>query len=163
INAERVMSGAKTSNCKLQTPEKLQIPNSNAEDFCASWVHRPRRKPCGFGVWGLGLLWSLVVGIWCFSTAAFAADPAAKINVLVVKGSGWVVLHHALVSYQHWPEYEKIIGGRYPEAEGKSGVVTAETGYQHDVEIPVLIVAKEHPVTAGLKDFTIHDEIYWGF
>jgi type 1 glutamine amidotransferase len=79
------------------------------------------------------------------------------------KGVGLVVLHHALVSYQHWPDYERIIGGRYPEADGKSGVVTPEVGYQHDVEIPVVIVAKDHPVTAGLKDFVIHDEIYWGF
>ena len=79
------------------------------------------------------------------------------------KGIGVVVLHHALVSYQHWPEYEKIIGGRYPEADGKSGAVTEEVGYQHDVEIPVVIVAKDHPITAGLNDFTIKDEIYWGF
>jgi type 1 glutamine amidotransferase len=72
-------------------------------------------------------------------------------------------LHHALVSYQDWPEYERIIGGRYPEEKGKSGVVTAEVGYQHDVDIPVTIVAKNHPITAGMSDFTIHDEIYWGF
>jgi type 1 glutamine amidotransferase len=31
------------------------------------------------------------------------------------------------------------------------------------VEIPVVVVAKDHPITAGLKDFTIHDEIYWGY
>src|SRR6059036_3014917 len=35
------------------------------------------------------------------------------------KGIGLVVLHHALVSYQHWPEYEQIIGGRYPEEDEK--------------------------------------------
>ena len=79
------------------------------------------------------------------------------------KGVGLVVLHHALVSYQQWPEYERIIGGRYPEEEGKGGVVTAQVGYQHDVDVPVVIVAREHPITAGLKDFTIRDEIYWGF
>jgi type 1 glutamine amidotransferase len=79
------------------------------------------------------------------------------------RGIGLVVLHHALVSYQHWPEYESIIGGRYPEADGKNGVVSDEAGYEHDVDIPVVIAAKDHPVTAGLKDFTIHDEIYWGF
>ena len=78
-------------------------------------------------------------------------------------GVGLVVLHHALVSYQHWPEYERIIGGRYPEADGKGGVVTDAVGYQHDVEVPVVIVARDHPITAGLTDFTIHDEIYWGF
>lgn len=79
------------------------------------------------------------------------------------KGVGLVVMHHALVSFQQWPEYERIIGGRYPEAADKAGAVTTEVGYQHDVDLPVVIVAKDHPVTAGLQDFTIHDEIYWGF
>ncbi|MDB6066887.1 MAG: ThuA protein [Pedosphaera sp.] len=87
----------------------------------------------------------------------------AKFLSLFDKGVGLVVLHHALVSYQHWPEYGRIVGGKYPEADGQSGVVTPEKGYQHDVEVPVEIVAKKHPITAGLKDFTIHDEIYWGF
>ena len=87
----------------------------------------------------------------------------AKFLALFDKAIGLVVLHHALVSYQHWPEYEKIIGGLYPEEDGKSGVVTERVGYQHDVKIPVTIVAKDHPITAGLKDFTIHDEIYWGY
>ncbi len=87
----------------------------------------------------------------------------ARFRSLFDKGVGLVVLHHALVAYQHWPDYERIIGGRYPEADGKGGVATAEVGYQHDVDIPVVIVATNHPVTAGLQDFTIHDEIYWGF
>src|SRR4029434_9707627 len=59
--------------------------------------------------------------------------------------------------------YEKIIGGTYPEEDGKSGVVTEKVGYEHDVKIPVTIVAKDHPITAALNDFTIHDEIYWGY
>jgi type 1 glutamine amidotransferase len=90
---------------------------------------------------------------------------AQKKNFLSLfqKGIGVVVMHHALVSYQHWPEYERIIGGRYPEQDGKGGVVTEQVGYEHDVDVPVVIVAREHPITAGLKDFVIHDEIYWGF
>lgn len=87
----------------------------------------------------------------------------ARFLSLLDNGTGLVVLHHALVSYQRWPEYERIIGGRYPEEDGKSGVVTAQVGYQHDVEVPVVIVAKDHPITTGLKDFVIHDEIYWGY
>jgi type 1 glutamine amidotransferase len=80
------------------------------------------------------------------------------------KGIGVVVLHHALVSYPNWPEYEKIIGGHYSEPDPKRpGTVTEQAGYQHDVDIPVVIVAKNHPVTAGLNDFMINDEIYWGF
>jgi len=87
----------------------------------------------------------------------------AKFLSLFDRGVGLVVLHHAIVSYQHWPDYERIIGGRYPEEDGKSGVVTTAVGYEHDVDIPVTIVATNHPVAAGLKNFTIHDEIYWGY
>jgi type 1 glutamine amidotransferase len=87
----------------------------------------------------------------------------AKFLSLFEKGTGLVVLHHALVSYQSWPEFERIIGGTYPEPQDKKGKVTAELGYEHDVDVPVQIVAKDHPVLAGLRDFTLHDEIYWGF
>lgn len=87
----------------------------------------------------------------------------AKFVSLVNKGVGLVVLHHALASYQHWPDYERIIGGRYPEEDGKSGVVTPRVGYEHDVEVPIVILAKHHPITASVSDFQIHDEIYWGF
>jgi type 1 glutamine amidotransferase len=82
---------------------------------------------------------------------------------LFKKGIGLVVLHHALVSYQNWPDYERVIGGRYVEPGPRAGMITEAAGYQHDVEVPVVIVAKDHPVTKGLSDFTIHDEIYWGF
>ena len=88
----------------------------------------------------------------------------AKFMALFDKGVGLVVLHHALVSYQDWPEYEKIVGGRYQEPDpDRGGTVTEAVGWQHDVDVPVVIVATDHPVTAGVKDFTIHDEIYWGF
>jgi type 1 glutamine amidotransferase len=55
------------------------------------------------------------------------------------------------------------IGGRYAEADGKAGQVTEAVGYQHDVEIPVTLLTPHHPITAGLENFTLHDEIYWGF
>ena len=87
----------------------------------------------------------------------------AKFLSLLARGTGLVVTHHAIVSYQAWPEFERIVGGTYPEPQDKKGKVTPELGYEHDVEVPVVIVAKDHPVTAGLKDFTLVDEIYWGY
>jgi type 1 glutamine amidotransferase len=87
----------------------------------------------------------------------------AKFLALFDRGVGLVVMHHALVSYQGWPEFERIIGGTYPEPQDKKGKVTPELGYEHDLQVPVQILAKNHPATVGLGDFTIHDEIYWGF
>jgi len=88
----------------------------------------------------------------------------SRFLALFARGIGVVVLHHALVSYQGWPDYERIIGGRYQEPDPKKpGTVTDQAGWQHDVEVPVNIVAKDHPITAGLRDFVIQDEIYWGY
>lgn len=73
---------------------------------------------------------------------------------LLEQGKGMVFLHHSLASYQAWSEFQKILGGRYVE-----GVST----YKHDVEVPVTIVSKDHPITRGLNDFVIFDEVYGNF
>ena len=87
----------------------------------------------------------------------------AKMRSLFERGTGLVVLHHALVSFQDWPDYERIIGGRYPDPPKGQPAVSNRLGYEHDVEVPVTILDASHPITAGMKDFTIRDEIYWGF
>lgn len=104
-------------------------------------------------------------GVVLYDMADKITDPQkAKFKALFAKGTGLVVLHHALGSYQGWPEYEELIGGQYREPNpAQPGSVTDTVGRKHDEEIPVTIVATNHPVTAGLKDFTIHDEIYWGY
>jgi len=78
------------------------------------------------------------------------------------EGKGLVALHHSIASYQDWPEYLELIGGRYHLQGWKlDGVEKPGSVYQHDVLVPVT-VATDHPVTAGLEDFTIHDETYGG-
>jgi uncharacterized protein len=91
-------------------------------------------------------------------------DEAQKARFLSIfeRGIGLLVMHHALVSFQGWPEYERIIGGRYVDHEKGGDPSRAPSGYQHDVSIPVQRVTP-HPVSAGLDDFTIQDEIYWNF
>ena len=79
------------------------------------------------------------------------------------KGVGLVVLHHALLSYQHWPEYERIAGGKYLlDHETVNGKAWPASTYKGDVDIDVKVVDKDHPITAGLHDFVLHDEIYRG-
>ena len=91
------------------------------------------------------------------------AAQQAKFLSLFERGTGLVVLHHALCSFQDWPDYERIIGGRYPQPPKGQPAVSDKVGYEHGVELPVVVVDGKHPITTGLKDFTIHDEIYWGF
>lgn len=85
----------------------------------------------------------------------------AAYSALFRSGTGLVVLHHALANYQAWPEYERMVGGRYlMQKRTVDGVEQPASGYLHDVDIPVTVADREHYITRGLEDFTIHDETY---
>jgi len=77
-------------------------------------------------------------------------------------GKGIVVWHHAYCSYQGWPEYQTIIGGRYHEEAwmDSNGIVQPASTYKHDMKFRVKVADKNHPVTKGIKDFDIIDETY---
>ena len=81
---------------------------------------------------------------------------------LLNNGIGLVLLHHNLAAHADWPEFLKIRGGKFflkPETvDGKEYKST----YDHDQDVRVTVVDKEHPITKGVEDFTIHDEIYGG-
>lgn len=83
---------------------------------------------------------------------------------LLRRGIGVVSLHHNLGAHRDWPEFVRIIGGRYlfaPEELG--GKVRDVSDYFHDQDIDVEVADKSHPVTRGIEDFTIHDEAYKNF
>ena len=77
-------------------------------------------------------------------------------------GKGMIVWHHAFCSYQDWPEYQSIIGGRYHEKPwtDNQGVAQPASTYEHDVLFSVKVADKKHPITKGIKDFDIIDETY---
>lgn len=95
--------------------------------------------------------------------AAITDAQKAKFLSLFKQGTGLVVLHHALASFPGWEEYERIIGGRYPQPPKGQPPVSDRLGYKHDVTFTVHVADGAHPITAGLADFAIRDEIYWGF
>ena len=82
---------------------------------------------------------------------------------LLQKGKAMVFLHHSLVSYQNWDEFQRIIGGKYYEKATLVNGNSVKSSYQHDVIIPVKIENPAHPVTKGLADFEIYDEVYGNF
>jgi hypothetical protein len=87
----------------------------------------------------------------------------ARFLSMLDRGVGLVVMHHALVSYQRWPDYERIVGGRYIDTPEKGGDPTATpSGYEHDVNFRVRVVGG-HPITRDVSDFDINDEIYFGY
>lgn len=71
-------------------------------------------------------------------------------------GKGLVFLPHSQCSYQDWDEYKTIVGGKYHEEKDTPKTST----YQHNVKFTVKIADLKHPVTKGIKDFEILDEVY---
>ncbi len=91
--------------------------------------------------------------------ATITAAQQERFRSLFARGTGLLVMHHALCAIQtSWPDYERVIGGLYPTDPAAKNV-----GYRHDVDIPVVVANHDHPITAGLANFTVRDEIYWGF
>lgn len=79
-------------------------------------------------------------------------------------GKGLVALHHAIATYPAWPEYWNIIGARYYlAATNINGVAKPRSAFKHDVDFKVHVADTRHPVTSGVKDFSIHDETYKWF
>jgi len=89
------------------------------------------------------------------------AEQEAYIRLLK-RGASMIFLHHALVSYQNWPEFIKIVGGQYHTHPVVINGDTLKASYEHDVNIPVKVENNNHPVTRGISDFEIVDEVYGG-
>jgi uncharacterized protein len=82
-----------------------------------------------------------------------------NLKAFVESGKGVVALHHAVCANNNWRWwYEEVIGGRwlFEPTGGKPA-----SSYRHDEAMPIRPVG-EHPITAGLKPFVIHDETYKG-
>jgi type 1 glutamine amidotransferase len=84
-------------------------------------------------------------------------------KALLAKGVGLVAMHHAEGAFADWDEYHRIIGIKYPLTPQEIDGVHFETAtYQHDMDLNIKVIDREHPITKGLGDFAIHDETYKG-
>jgi hypothetical protein len=86
-----------------------------------------------------------------------------KMNLFkfLAAGKGIVALHHCLGSYQDWPEFQKVIGGKFYTAERtEEGVTHPVSTWKHDVRFTVNIADEDHPIVRELSDFEILDEVY---
>lgn len=88
-------------------------------------------------------------------------ETAAALAALLDHGQGLVVLHHALSAWPAWEGWAEAIGGRFLYAPGDlRGEQMPASGYRmarHSVQV----VDRNHPVTAGVSDFAVDDELYF--
>jgi type 1 glutamine amidotransferase len=84
-------------------------------------------------------------------------------KTLLQQGVGLVALHHAEGAFNTWEDYRQIIGARYPlKPQQIDGKQFATGTYEHNNDMNIKVVDREHPITRGLSDFTIRDEVYKG-
>jgi len=113
-------------------------------------------KPSASGNYDVVVLYDM----WQPITEEAKGDLAA----LLKQGKGMVALHHCLAGYNDWPEYARMIGGRYRlNKETVNDVERPGSVYKHDVQFKVRIADSRHPIARGLKDFEILDETYGDF
>jgi len=91
----------------------------------------------------------------------FKPEQEKAFVALLERGIGLVALHHNLGAHRQWPEYTKIIGGKYCfDVYQEGGKSFGPSAYEHDQDLSVTVPDHEHPITRGLADFAIHDEVY---
>jgi len=77
---------------------------------------------------------------------------------LTQQGKPFLFLHHTIASYQDWPEFEKLLGGKYIEAS-RAASKEEQSNYEHDVWV-YSKVENYAAVTVGLKEPRFFDEVY---
>jgi type 1 glutamine amidotransferase len=85
------------------------------------------------------------------------SEKAAYIK-LTEQGKPFLFLHHSIASYQNWPEFEKIVGGKYFE-KGENVPSNLLSTYDHDNWV-YSKVETYTPVTKGFRDLRFFDEVY---
>ena len=77
----------------------------------------------------------------------------AQENLLnyVKEGKGFFVQHLASASFPTWEEFGKLCGRKW---------VMGTSGHGPRAVFKANIVDKQHPITAGLSDFEVDDELY---
>lgn len=96
--------------------------------------------------------------------AGIAPEQQKAFVELLRRGIGVVSLHHNLGAHAGWPEFARIIGGKFFLKETVfQGKNFKPLEWQHDQDLVIRVADPDHPITKGLKDFQIHDETYRGF
>lgn len=80
---------------------------------------------------------------------------------LCERGVGLVFLHHSVMGFDNWPAFREIVGAKY-FFEGEAPPEKLGT-YRHDVTMNIHIEDSQHPITKGLEDFQLYDEVYGNY
>jgi type 1 glutamine amidotransferase len=79
-------------------------------------------------------------------------------------GTGLVVLHHAIYNHLAWPKWAELVGGRWlPHEFEVDGAHYGPSTATLDQMLTIRASDDQHPITAGVCEFTLHDEVYGSY
>lgn len=86
---------------------------------------------------------------WAF---VVSSDQKEGIMRFLKARKGIMALHAAIINFDTWSEFRKVLGGYWKWSESSHGPY--QRGYK------MYIMDHDHPITHGIQDFEIHDELY---
>jgi uncharacterized protein len=90
-----------------------------------------------------------------------SAEQQEAFAELLKKGIGVVAMHHNLGGHPKWDEFRRIIGGKFCTSDCTIEDKPYKTStWDHDQELKVTVVDKDHPITKGMENFKTDDELY---
>ncbi|MCF0234354.1 MAG: ThuA domain-containing protein, partial [Thermoguttaceae bacterium] len=94
----------------------------------------------------------------------FELNDEQKANLTALwtdEGIPTVMLHHAFISHPDFPLFREVFGAQYLLKETEiDGRKYAGSSYLKPTELKIYITDRKHPITEGVADFQINDEVF---
>ncbi|MBL7153097.1 MAG: PmoA family protein [Phycisphaerae bacterium] len=144
-----ILSGRNNHDWRKTTPVLEEMYNSSSR-FVADVTEDP--TTCTADVLAK---YDVVVSNWCawpeVNGRQWGPEVEKAFLDFVRSGKGFALFHAASATFHNWPEYQQMVGATW-----KLGT----TGHGPMHTFKVTVKDKTHPVTAGLLDFEIRDELW---
>lgn len=77
------------------------------------------------------------------------------------EGIPTIMLHHSLISHPEYPFFRELYGAQYLLKDTEiDGRVYKASSYLHPTDVNIYIVDRDHPITRGISDFKLNDEVF---
>ncbi len=115
----------------------------NMDSIAFDTVSQPRAG----SLWNAGLMNTYDVIVFYDMTSEISEASRKGFLEMCDAGQPLLFLHHSLCSYQNWPEYKNIVGGKYylEPAPGKNKA----SRYKHDISLEICPAGSPHPVISS--------------
>ncbi len=144
-----LLSGRNNHHWQRTTPALVHIYQSSGR-FIVDVTERPDTLNADFLK-----NYNVIVSNWCawpdVTGERWPAETENAILDFVKSGKGMVFIHAAAATHQDWPEFLRLAGATWKKGRTGHGKVHTFT---------VNIEDRHHPVTSGLTDFQIRDELW---